>query len=198
MDVSLRRRTGDLVRSLYRGSVKDSVVITWNGMDEADRAPVDGQLLVHVESTSPSGELQVTAAPLVVTKIPVDTLVPPPQPRASAPTPRHVTRPALTALSVGVLTGAAAIFIPQAISRDGKGMQERYVVGGALSAAGIAGFFMQWKKSGASSDTAGAAAAIAEWNREVAAVTAENARRRGGQKLRITSGVSSAGGLEER
>lgn len=136
------RADGRVVRELYRGPLGDSLLFGWNGTDSAAAAAGGGLYYVALVSLGPDGaKLREVRLPLEVDVWRRDTLPLPAPPADSVFKPERVARaPALRALGGGLLLGVGAAAMPSIIggARDAAGT--RFLVGVALSAAGVVGF----------------------------------------------------------
>jgi hypothetical protein len=136
---------GRPVRVLYSGLIGDSLEIYWNGLDSA-RVPVGtGRYFLTVESTGREGTVvRQLRVPLDVSASSIDTLPLPARPADSLFLPEGTSGgPAIETLLGGVVGGIAVALLPSAIASDTDLSAGRLAVGGAMTIAGVVGFFKQ-------------------------------------------------------
>ena len=175
-------------RSLYAGSVADSLELVWDGRDTKGAAPRTGPLLLLVTSRPAAGSERVTRLPLTVKQVLVDTLALPQRPAdlpAGEEPPGGGSR-RVRALAAGILGGLAVVLLPAAVASDGQGGSARFVVGGTLGLAGLVGFVAP--RPAATGPAAANRRAIEAWRRAADSLHKENQRRREEVYLRIVSG----------
>lgn len=188
IDVDLLYDDGSVARSLYSGTIGDSMTVRWNGRTEEDREPTDERLTVQITSAGETGVGRIVRLPLTVQAIRRDTLVPPPPPPDSQlRRERSSPEPAVRALAVGVVGGLAAIALPALVSESPEG-PERFMVGASLGLAGVIGFITQRPGRRLSSNVAANREEREAWQQEVEEVEAENRRRRQ-VRLQISAGT---------
>lgn len=191
--VDLIRRDSVLVRRLYSGPIADSLVVRWEGLDEAGRAAFEGQLILQVASRSPEAGARRVQIPLATISRPRDPLPLPPPPADSLfLREREPKGPAIRALATGVVTGLAAIILPSIVSEDGAAASARFLVAGSASTAGILGYFAS-RPGRPIPDNILANQLIRDaWRREYDGVVTENERRRSESVLFISAGRPTA------
>jgi len=164
---------GELIATLYRGQITDSVVLTWGGLDAAGAVVSAGRYTVVVTSSVvPDQVLRSVRLPLEVTVNPLDTLPWPPAP------PRTTRGWDLRFVIPGVVVGAG-LAVPAALGVGG-GKSPRIALGLAFGTMGIIG--------GRPRTSGPSASANAEWRAQVAAVQQENQRRRNRPQMVIRTG----------
>ena len=133
---------GRVVRTLYMGTVRDSVDLRWNGLDVSGKPAPPGQYTVSV---TPIGRDRRSGwslrVPIEVVKSTPDTTPLPIAPPDSLFRPeRGNYRSAWRALAPGILASAAIIVIPKVVAGDDKPSGARLFVGGTVAIAGVAAF----------------------------------------------------------
>jgi hypothetical protein len=185
ISVDLAFEDGRSARRLYSGPVRDSLEVGWEGLAAEGEDPLEGRLAVLV--TSRSGPSRRTVRlPLLVRVLREDTLDHPLPPFDTLQLRRTSARRALGALGAGVLSGVTAVTLPTLVASDRRGTAGRYVVGGTLTLAGVIAFISRRPRA-SSPGQERHVAEVEAWEREVAAVVAENERRRGSARVRVTS-----------
>jgi hypothetical protein len=175
----------------YQGTVADTAVLTWPAFDRRS-APPEGRFQLEIRSRLPGGGTRVVRLPLEARAIRPDTVPTPPPPPDSAFRPEYAPRrSAVPAVSLGLMAGAVTMLLPTVVAKDGIGSRTRYVLGGALSVAGIVAFFNQSRGDPLPENTAANRALVDQWRREAEAARAENERRRGRTALRVIAGRQS-------
>jgi hypothetical protein len=185
--IDLAFENGQIARSLHAGSIADSMDFHWAPANPGDPEPLEGRLILRVTSHSGTGRQRSVSLPLTVQVTRSDPLPLPPRPVDSSAVARTTTiERSATGLTIGVLTGAAAIALPAMVSAD-EGATGRYYIGGALALAGLYTFIVG-RPVVATPRVAADTSALDAWRREVDRVTAENVRRRREFSVRITAG----------
>lgn len=137
---------GRVVRTLFSGTLKDSVDLRWNGLDGSGKVPAPGRYLIQVAprnqrggATSASWTLRL---PLELMQSAVDTTPLPLAPPDSLFRPeRGNSNAAMRALVPGLVAGAAIVVLPKVVASGENASGARLIVGGAVTIAGIAAFF---------------------------------------------------------
>lgn len=164
---------GELITTLYRGQITDSVVLTWSGLDAAGSAVPAGRYTVVVASSvAPDQVLRSVRLPLEVSLNPVDTL---PWPPAPLPTTRGWD---LRFVIPGAVVGAG-LAVPAALGAGG-GQGARVTLGVAFGIMGIV--------AGRPRTSGPSARAHAAWRAQVDGVQQENQRRRSRPVMTIRTG----------
>lgn len=191
--VDLLQRDSVLVRRLYSGPIADSLTVRWEGLNEAGRAALEGQLILQVASQNPSGGGRRIQVPLTTVSRPRDTLPLPLPPADSLFLPeREPKGPALRALAAGVATALAAVVLPALLAEDGGSASTRFLVAGTATTAGVLGYFAA-RPGRPIPDNVLANQLIQDaWRREHDATIVENQRRRGESVLFISAGPATA------
>jgi hypothetical protein len=185
--VDLLYESGRVARSLYSGTIGDSMTVRWDGRTEDDREPTDEQLMIQVASLDGSRIGRLVRVPITVRAIRGDTMMPPPPPDdKQLLRERSSFAPAIRSLAVGVVGGLAAIALPVIVSDRPNG-PGRFAVGASLGLAGIVGFIAQRPDRPLTSNIAANREDREEWRRKVEEVRAENAVLRR-VRLQIRSG----------
>ena len=136
---------GRVVRTLFSGTLKDSVDLRWNGLDGSGKVPAPGRYLIQVtprnqrDNASANWTLRL---PLELTQPAVDTTPLPPVPPDSLFRPeRGNSKAATRALVPGLIAGAAIVVLPKVVASGQDASGARLIVGGAVTIAGVAAFF---------------------------------------------------------
>jgi len=141
VEVHVYRSDGRAVRELYRGLLGDSLAFAWNGTDSAGAPVTTGTYYLSVLSQrADGGKLRELRLPLDIQVVRRDT-VPHPGPLADSlfKAERQPRGPAFRALAGGVLLGAGAAAMPTVIGGSDGAAGSRFLVGVALTGAGVAG-----------------------------------------------------------
>ena len=168
---------GRPVRVLYSGLIGDSLEVYWDGLDSA-RVPVrTGRYFLTVESTGREGTVvRQLRLPLDVSTSSIDTLPWPERPADSLFLQEGTSGgPAIEALVGGVVGGIAVALLPSAIASDTDLSAGRFAVGGAMTIAGVVGFFKQRGGQPISANVAANAALLGEWQSRRDGVVRQNA-----------------------
>jgi len=193
IEVRIGREDGTVVRTLYVGPVSDSLDVRWNGLDMDDGQVRSGRYVLSVTSRrSLSGPVvRVVQLPLRAELVAPDTLAPLPMLPDSLLLPEQVSHSAgVGSLATGLLASGAAIVLPSLVANGTEPSGAQFVVAGALSVAGIAGFVREPGRV-QRRNVAANAATRAEWQRRADAVQAENARRRDAVRLMVRVGPAT-------
>jgi hypothetical protein len=164
-------------RELYSGIIADSMEIQWDGRDAAGSLVTPGEYVIEVTSHGTG-----TAQPRVV-KIPVRATVnardtvrhPAPPP----PLPARVrsTGPAMRALWAGLAGGTAVMILPRIVAPGSQTVGGRAAVAFAVSVTGIVAFASEIGRLRPAPGEPAARDAWAQWQRQIAEIRQENARR---------------------
>ena len=147
---ALTNADGRVVRMLFSGTLRDTVVVRWNGLDGSGNVPDAGRYVIVVtprERKSGGGAASTSAnwtlrLPLELTRPSVDTTPLPSAPPDSLFRPeRGSSNAAVRALVPGVVAGMAIIALPKVVATGDRASNARLIVGGAVTIAGIAAFF---------------------------------------------------------
>jgi len=192
---------GDSVpyRSLYSGPVWDTLTLTWDGRDSLGTVARAGRYTLSVVSVAGGRPVRVVRVPLEVAVIRRDTLPLPP------PLPDSLLLPERTGRGVGVRSlfgglglGLAATALPAILANGENPTPARFVVGGAVSVAGIVGFLTHRAGRLIPANAAANQARRDTWRARAQAVGRENAERRRDVRLTVRAGTSLALGLGAR
>jgi hypothetical protein len=181
---------GRPVRVLYSGLIGDSLEIYWNGLDSAQVPVGAGRYFLTVESTGREGTVvRQLRVPLDVSTSSIDTLPLPARPADSLFLPEGTSGgPALQALLGGVVGGIAVALLPSAVASDTDLSAGRFVVGGAMTVAGVVGFFKQRGGQPIPQNIAANDAVRQEWQLRRDDIARQNAARRAEVDLEIRAG----------
>lgn len=170
---------GQVVRTLYRGPIGDSLVLHWNGLDSSGTGPpASGSYAITVSSLDRAGTVvRIVRLPLEILRAPADTLPHPPAPADSVLRPeRRPVGPALRVLAPGVLAGVGVAVLPGLVARGEKPSGVRFAVGGTVTLVGIAAFFSRRPLRTIPANVAHNQV-VRAWRSDVADVTRTNAER---------------------
>jgi len=147
-DVTANVTNGDgrVVRTLFSGTLRDSVDLRWNGLDGSGKVPAPGRYMIQVTPRDRPGNGAAAnwtlRLPLELMQPSVDTTPLPPAPPDSLFRPEHGnSNAAVRALVPGLVAGAAIVVLPKIVSSSDDASGARLIVGGAVTIAGIAAFF---------------------------------------------------------
>jgi hypothetical protein len=136
-------RPGGQAREILSQMVSDVSELGWDGLDENGNV-VEGAAALRFDLRSPEGRTDRLDLPLTIRTTGGDTV---PHPGLPADTARILKRastlPSIATLAAGLLAGAAAVALPSAVARDGRGAPVRFAIGGTLGLTGVLGFFAQ-------------------------------------------------------
>jgi hypothetical protein len=184
----LIRDDGSVLLSLYDGEVGDSLLLHWDGFDSTG-APAAGRYTLLVESLAPNGTVErVVHFPVEAEVVRLDTLPHPPPPPDSLLLPeRQPAGPALRSLTAGVFLGGLAVALPALAGSGSQAGDARFAVGGAVTVAGLIGYFKQKPGRPLPDNIAANQVLLGEWRGRLDTVVRENEVRRDA-RLRIRTG----------
>lgn len=176
-----------LIRLIYDGPVSDSLVVRWDGLDSLGVRPADGNYTLAATSRRPGGiSLRSIRFPLNLLTIERDTLPhPPPLADSLFLLERAGTGRSIQTLFGGVLMGGAVMLLPSALASDAELAGARYVVGGAMSIAGIIGFITKRPGTIFLDNVAANQTLRDDWSDRLETVIEENTNRRAAIRLVI-------------
>jgi hypothetical protein len=192
VDVAVLRPNGVLLRTVYQGSVGDSLQVRWDGR-AADGNPADsGHYQLEVDSRGADGRVvHSVALPLDVSRVRRDTLALPAPPDDSLLKPEQAPGTSgLRALVSGFVTATAVAVLPSLVAGRASASADRFVVAGGLSLAAILGFRAERRPQPIPANIAANRALQAAWQRQADSVHAQNVARR--QEVRILIRVGAA------
>lgn len=179
-------------RTVYAGAIGDSLQVLWDGRDAAGAPADSGPATLLVTSRNAAGRpTRQVSVPLTIARPSQDTTPLPLPPAASLLRPE--SRPGASGMSplmTGLLAGATAMVLPSIVSSGESGMSARFVVGGMLSAAGIAGLVRARRPQPIPENVAWNRQLQLGWEREVERVRAENALALSQPPIVITAGLA--------
>jgi hypothetical protein len=138
---------GRVVRTIFSGTIRDSVDVRWNGLDGSGRVPDAGRYVIVVTPRERRGGTAAAGSwtlrlPIELARPEVDTTPLPAAPPDSLFRPeRGNSSAAMRALIPGVVAGAAIVVLPKVVATGEDASSARLIVGGAVTIAGIAAFF---------------------------------------------------------
>jgi hypothetical protein len=184
---------GEERQLLYRGPVVDSIEVRWDGSDVGGRYAESGSYWIAVASIDTSGSpVRTVRVPLVIRANVRDTLLHPEPPADSLFLPEsNPSGPGVEALLGGLLIGGALTILPGALASDADLGATSYLVGGAVSLAGVVGFFTHRPGRQIPANIEANSALRRGWQERAEEVARENAARRGDVRLVIESGTPS-------
>ena len=182
---------GKIIRTLYQGTVRDSIDVRWNGLDIGGNPAAAGRYSVLVVPTARERRGSWTLRmPLEVSKPSIDTMALPPEPPDSLFRPeRGDYRTAWRSLAPGVLAGLAIVIVPKLVASDDRPSNARLIVGGTVTAASIAAFFAHRPGRPIPENTEYNRNLRETWRRNAADVTRRNADRQRQARLVIHAGA---------
>ncbi len=184
----LIRDDGSILLPLYDGQVGDSLLLRWDGLDSTG-APAAGRYTLLVESLAPTGTVErVVHFPIEADVVRLDTLPHPLPPADSLLLPeQQPAGPALRSLTAGVFLGGLAVALPALAGSSSEATDARFAVGGAVTLAGVIGFFRQKPGRPLPDNIAANRKHLGEWREGLDTVVRENEARRDA-RLRIRTG----------
>lgn len=139
---------GRVLRTIFSGTIRDSVDVRWNGLDGSGNVPAAGRYMIVVtprergRGGTASAGTWTLRLPIELTRPSVDTTPLPPAPPDSLFRPeRGNSSAAMRALIPGLVAGVAIVALPNVVASGEDASKARLVVGGAVTIAGIAAFF---------------------------------------------------------
>jgi hypothetical protein len=182
---------GRVVRTLYMGTVRDSVDLRWNGLDVSGAAVAPGRYAVSV---TPIGRDRRSGwslrVPIEVAKSTADTMPLPLAPPDSLFRPERGDYPAAwRALMPGVLASAAIIVIPKVVAGNDKPSGARMVVGGTVALAGVVAFLSHRPGRDLPANSAYNQKLRESWRRNLADVSRRNAENVRQARMIIRAGA---------
>ena len=138
---------GRVVRTIFSGTIRDSVDVRWNGLDGSGNVPAAGRYTIVVTPRERRGGTASAGGwtlrlPIELARPAVDTTPLPAAPPDSLFKPeRGNTSRAVRALIPAVVAGVAIVALPKVVATGEEASKARLVVGGAVTIAGIAAFF---------------------------------------------------------
>jgi hypothetical protein len=182
IDAKVMAEDGRVVRTLYAGPIGDSLDVRWNGLDSSGtRAPPPGRYAITVRSFDRQRRLaRILRVPLELSQAAgrvVDTLPHPTIPKNALLPERTSYKPALRALAPGALAGAAIAVFPSLMAGNEDATSARFVVGGAVTIAGVAAFLSRHPGRAIPRNAAHNDTVRTVWRRQVDEVKQRNAAR---------------------
>lgn len=138
---------GRVVRTIFSGTIRDSVDVRWNGLDGSGNVPAAGRYTIVVTPRQGRGGAAGSGnwtlrLPIELARSAVDTTPLPPAPPDSLFRPeRGDSKGAVRALIPALIAGVAIVALPKVVATGEETSNARLVVGGAVTVAGIAAFF---------------------------------------------------------
>ena len=192
----IQQESGGLVSRLYAGPVGDSLEILWDPRDAAGQPIASGTYFLTLTSRDVtrrvSRRIQV---PLNVEVRVRDTLPPPSAPSAYL-REQEPSSPSIEALAGGLLVGGALLLLPAALGSEADLMEGRIAVAGAVTIAGVLGFFKPAPGPSIPENVASNQRLRQEWLDSVEAVEQENARRRADVRVSVRAAAPTISDFE--
>ena len=200
LEVEVRRLEGPPLRSVYTGPIGDSLEVQWDGRDSAGTPLPTGRYFLEVRSGAFRNiATRVLQIPLEIATTPADTTPLPPPPPDSLRLPEtRPPRPGVEALLGGMLAGAAIALLPAVLAPGAEFVPARFAVAGVLGGTGLIGFVHNLPGRGIPANRRVNDQRQQDWQTQVAAITAENRRRRLSGGLVVRSGDPVIVDLTER
>jgi hypothetical protein len=175
---ALTSADGRVVRTLYTGAVRDSIDVRWNGLDMSGNPPPAGRYAITVVPAGRGRGNWILKLPLELARPAIDTTPLPPAPPDSLFRPERGEYPgAWRSLLPGVLAGAAIVVLPKVVASGERPSSARLIVGGTVTAAGIAAFLSHRPGRALPANTAYNRNVRETWRRNVADISRRNADR---------------------
>jgi hypothetical protein len=190
---ALQGSDGQELVVVYRGPIVDSIEVRWDGLDATGRYFESGSYSVSVVSIDSSGTpLRTVRLPLDVQAVFPDTLRHPDPPADSLLLPEfNPSGPGVEALVGGLLTGGALMLLPGALASGTDLGSAQYLVGGAVSVAGIIGFLTHQPGKEIPANVEANTLLRRDWQRRTEEVTRVNQARRADVRLVIETGPAT-------
>jgi hypothetical protein len=189
---------GRVVRTLYTGTIRDSVDVRWNGLDGSGNPPPAGRYSILVSPTARERRNSGGATPWTL-RLPIElarptvdtTPLPPEPPDSLFRAERGDSRGAMRALIPGVVAGAAIVVLPKVVASGEHASSARLIVGGTVTIAGIAAFLSHHPGQRLPGNTQYNRNLRETWKRNVAEISRRNADRIRQSRMIIRSGAPS-------
>jgi hypothetical protein len=189
---------GRVVRTLFTGTIRDSVDVRWNGLDASGNPPPAGRYSILVTPTarerrnSGGGTPWTLRLPIELARPTVDTTPLPAEPPDSLFRPeRGNTKGAMHALIPGLVAGAAIVVLPKLVASGEQASSARLIVGGTVTIAGIAAFLSHRPGQRLPGNTQYNRNLRETWKRNVAEISRRNADRMRQSRMIIRPGAPS-------
>jgi hypothetical protein len=190
IDVTLLAEDSSEFRGLYSGPIWDTLTLQWNIRDSLGKTAPSGHYTLAVISRSGQRSVRAVRLPLEISVMRRDTLQLPPPPPDSLRLPERTRRgPGIGSLFTGVGLAVAVAALPAVLADGAKPTPARFVVGGALSIAGIAGFLTHRPGQLIVANAAANRTRWDAWQAQIQTVGRENAERR--RDVRVTVKVGT-------
>ena len=194
---SLTSTDGRVVRTLYSGTIRDTVEVRWNGLDASGNAPPDGRYAIVVmpsareRRNSGGGATWSLRLPLELSRPSVDTTPLPAPPDSLFKPERGNSKAAMHALIPGVVAGVAIIALPKVVASGEHASGARLIVAGTVTIAGLAAFLSHHPGQQVPENVQYNRNLRETWKRNVAEVSRRNADRVRAGKMIIRPGAAS-------
>ncbi|MBI4419339.1 MAG: hypothetical protein HY560_00805 [Gemmatimonadetes bacterium] len=172
-------------RTLYNGPINDSLELRWDGRDASGSPASDGRYFLRAATRGPAGKtIRTLEVPLRIAQVREPQLPMPPKPEGWRPE-RTPAGPAVGSLASALAAAAAAVALPTIVGARTDAGGRRWVVVGAISAAGALGFWAHRPGRRIDANITANQALRGVWQRQADSVSAENARRQAHMVLAI-------------
>jgi hypothetical protein len=179
VSLTIRDRTGTVVRTLHEGTVDDSLVVSWNGLGDSRRALSPGNYTIAAASQVTAGTtIRSVQMPLTLRSEEVGELTAPQPPDESDFLPEKRSAASGLRFLIPAAVIGAVLIIP-ALSSDAESREVRIAVGGAVTIAGLIGFWTQKPGQPIPENVAHNDSLRSDYRRRLERVESENARRSG-------------------
>jgi hypothetical protein len=186
---------GTVIYDLYGGPLEDSLTVQWDLRDSLRRTVPSGNYTLNIVSTSGGRTVRLFKLPLVVSITRPDTVTMPLPLNDSLLLPEKTgSGPAVRSLLGGLALGLVASALPVVVANGAPANPARFVIGGAVGVAGIAGFFAHRGGRPIPDNIAANRTRKAAWTAQADSVIRENDRRRADVRVRIRTGAASTVG----
>jgi hypothetical protein len=186
---------GAVVYDLYGGPLEDSLTVQWDMRDSLHQAVRSGNYSLSIVSTSGGRTVRLFKLPLSIYVTRPDTLALPKPLNDSLFLPEKTgTGPAIRSLLGGLGLGLVASALPSMIASGAQATPARFVIGGAVGIAGVAGFVAHRGGRPLEKNIAANEARRTEWKSQMEAASRENAVRRADIRVTVRTGVATTVG----
>jgi hypothetical protein len=192
VDVAVLNPNGVPLRTLYQGSVGDSLLVRWDGRGADGNPPDSGRYVLQVDSRGGDGRVvRSLALSLNLARARRDTLPLPGSLPDSLFMPEYAPGGSgLRALATGLAAAVAVTVLPSIVAGRSGPSGDRFLVAGGLSVAGILGLLAQRRPQPISENIAANRALRLSWQRQADSVRTANVARRQEVVLVIRPGAS--------
>ena len=192
VDVTVLRRNGTALRTVYKGGVGDSLQLRWDGRAADGSPPDSGHYILRVDSHGSDGKVvRSVALPLDISRDRRDTL------RLPAPLADSLFKAEYSpggnghrALATGLVAAVAATLIPAIVAGKFSPSPDRLTVAWGFGLAGFLGYRVDRQPRPIQGNITANRNLRTGWQRQVDSLHAENLVRQHEVRILIHAGAS--------